>query len=133
MRPVKGLVLLLVLRSEYQVPLEEIGLPLLRSGENLFQVGRFIFPAANAFLKRSGLNLHADAIDRLLTSSAELDETPGMVAPITLNVIGHVLASGKATASSLEAGILVRRYIERTVEQPSIPRLRIAIAGADDH
>jgi hypothetical protein len=30
-RPVKGLALLLVMRSEYQVPLEEIGLPLLRS------------------------------------------------------------------------------------------------------
>jgi hypothetical protein len=55
-RPVKGLTLLLVMRSEYQVPLEEIGLPLLRSGENLFQVGRFIFPAASAVIKGSGLD-----------------------------------------------------------------------------
>jgi formylglycine-generating enzyme required for sulfatase activity len=119
-RPVKGLALLLVMRSEYQVPLEEIGLPLLRSGENLFQVGRFIFPAAGAFIKESGLDLQADAIDRLLTSAAELDETPGMVRPITLNVIGYVLASGKAVAPSLDAGVLIRRYIERTVEQPGI-------------
>ena len=119
-RPVKGLTLLLVMRSEYQVPLEEIGLPLLRSGENLFQVGRFIFPAAIAFIKGSGLDLQADAIDQLLTSAAELDETPGMVRPITLNVIGYVLASGKALAPSLDAGVLIRRYIERTVEQPGI-------------
>jgi Sulfatase-modifying factor enzyme 1 len=118
--PVKGLALLLVMRSEYQVPLEEIGLPLLRSGENLFQVGRFIFPAASAFIKGSGLDLQADAIDRLLTSAAELDETPGMVRPITLNVVGYVLASGKAIAPSLDAGVLIRRYIERTVEQPRI-------------
>ncbi len=119
-RPVKGLALLLVMRSEYHVPLEEIGLPLLRSGENLFQVGRFTFPAADAFMKGSGLDLQADAIDRLLTSAAELDETPGMVRPITLNVIGYVLASGKAVAPSLEAGVLIRRYIERTVGQPAI-------------
>jgi formylglycine-generating enzyme required for sulfatase activity len=119
-RPVKGLALLLVMRSEYQVPLEEIGLPLLRSGENLFPVGRFIFPAASAFIKGSGLGLQADAIDRLLTSAAELDETPGMVRPITLNVIGYVLASGKAVAPSLDAGVLIRGYIEQTVEQPGI-------------
>jgi hypothetical protein len=100
-RPVKGLALLLVMRSEYQVPLEEIGLPLLRSGENLFQVGRFMFSAASAFIEESGLDLRADAIDRILTSATELDETPGMVRPITLNVIGYVLASGKPVAPSL--------------------------------
>jgi formylglycine-generating enzyme required for sulfatase activity len=119
-RPVKGLAVLLVMRSEYQVPLEEIGLPLLRGGENLFQVGRFMFPAASAFIEESGLGLRADAIDRILTSAAELDETPGMVRPITLNVIGYVLASGKPVAPSLDAGVLIRRYIERTIEQPGI-------------
>jgi hypothetical protein len=64
--------------------------------------------------------LQADAIDRLLTSAAELDETPGMVRPITLNVIGYVLASGKNVAPSLNAGVLIRRYIERRVEQLGI-------------
>jgi hypothetical protein len=67
---------LFVMRSEYQVPLEETGLPLLRSGENLFQVGRFTFPAASAYIKGSGLDLQPDAVDRLLASAAELDETP---------------------------------------------------------
>jgi formylglycine-generating enzyme required for sulfatase activity len=43
-----------------------------------------------------------------------------MVRPITLNVVGYVLASGKAIAPSLDAGVLIRHYIERTVEQPGI-------------
>jgi hypothetical protein len=43
-----------------------------------------------------------------------------MVRPITLNVIGYVFASGKVAAPSLDAGVLIRRYIERTVEQPGI-------------
>jgi hypothetical protein len=73
-RPVKGLALLLVMRSEYQVKLEETGLPLLlRHGENLFQVGRFTIPAAAEFLKGASLDLQPDTIDQLLTSAAELD------------------------------------------------------------
>ncbi len=119
-RPVKGLTLLLVLRSDYQMLLEEIGLPLPRSGENLFQVGRFQISAANAFMRQSGLDLQPEALDRLVSSAAEMDDTPGLVRPITLNVIGYVLASGKATAPSLDAGSLVRQYIEQTLQQPEI-------------
>jgi Leucine-rich repeat (LRR) protein len=122
-RPIKKLVLLLVLRSDYQMLLEDIDLPVLRSGENLFQVARFPFAAASTFMKGSGLDLQPVALDHLLTSAAELDDTPGLVRPITLNVIGYVLASGKAVATSLDAGTVVRQYIERTLEQPSIREL----------
>jgi hypothetical protein len=118
--PINGLTLLLVLRSDYQTFLEDIGDPSLRYGENLYQVGRFMFAAASDFLARSGLELQPSAIDRVLASAAELDETPGLVRPITLNVIGYVLAAGKSIASSLDAGQLVRRYIEQTVGQPAI-------------
>jgi Leucine-rich repeat (LRR) protein len=118
--PVQGLRLLLVLRSDYQTFLEDMGLPPLRYGENLYQVGRFTVAAANAFMVQSGLNLQPDALDRLLTSASELDETPGLVRPITLNVIGYVLAAGKPVAPSLDAGQLVLRYIEQTARQPAI-------------
>jgi hypothetical protein len=102
------------------VMLEDTGLPLLRSGENLFQVARFQLSGANAFMQRSGLDLQPGALDRLLSSAAQLDDTPGRVRPITLNVIGYVLASGKAVAPSLNAGTLVRQYIEQTLGQPAI-------------
>jgi hypothetical protein len=118
--PIQALSLLLVLRSDYQTLLEDVGLPSLRHGDNFYQVGRFTIAAATGFMARSGLNLHPDTLDRLLTSAAELDETPGLVRPITLNVIGYVLATGKAVAVSADAGPLVRRYIELTVGQPAI-------------
>jgi internalin A len=119
-KPVKGFSLLLVLRSDYQTFLEDIGLPSLRHGENFYQVGRFTIAASGDFLARSGLELQPTAIDRLLTSAAELDDSPGLVRPITLNVVGYVLATGKALAPSLDAGQLVRRYIEQTVGHPLI-------------
>jgi formylglycine-generating enzyme required for sulfatase activity len=119
-RPIENFVLLLVLRSDYQSLLEDAGLPALRSGENLFQLARFQFPAAEAFMKGSKLDLQPRALDRLLTSAAELDDTPGLVRPITINVLGYVLASGRTVAASLDAGTLVRRYIEQTLRQPAI-------------
>jgi formylglycine-generating enzyme required for sulfatase activity len=119
-RPIDGLVLLFALRSEYQASLEDVDLPLPRSGENLFILAPFQLWAAKEFIDRSPLRLERDSLKRLLNSAAELDGTLGLVRPITLNVVGYVLASGIAEAPSLDAGFLVRRYIEQTVEQPAI-------------
>jgi hypothetical protein len=118
--PVRGLSLLLVLRSDYQTFLDDMGLPSLRQGDNFYQLARFRKAAASDFFKNSGLQLQPASVDHLLTSAAELDETPDLVRPITLNVIGYVLAAGKEVAPSLDAGQLVRRYIEQTVGQPAI-------------
>jgi hypothetical protein len=82
--------LLLVLRSDYQIALEDMGLPRLRERENWQQIGRFTLAAANRFMKNSELGLRADALDHILTSAADMDDSPGLVRPITLNVIGHV-------------------------------------------
>jgi hypothetical protein len=61
---VNGVKLLLVLRSDYQTFLDEIGLPPPRLGENFYQVARFTLAAAAAFLEQSNLNLQPDARDR---------------------------------------------------------------------
>ena len=119
-KPIKGLKLLLVLRSDYKTAIDELGLPLLRQGENWQEVGRFTIAAGAKFMTRSGLALQPGALDRIATSASELDDSPGMIRPITLNVVGHVLSQGRASAPSLDAGVLVRRYIEQSVEQPAI-------------
>ena len=118
--PVKGLRLLLVMRSDYKTAIDELGLPLLRQGENWNEVGRFTIAAGTRFMARSGLALQPDALDRVAISASELDDSPGMIRPITLNVVGYVLSQGRATAPSLDAGRLVRHYIEQSVEQPAI-------------
>jgi hypothetical protein len=119
-KPIKGFKLLLVLRSDYTTAIDELGLPLLRQGENWQEVGRFTIAAGTKFVARSGLALEPSALDRLATSASELDDSPGMIRPITLNVVGHVLSQGRASAPSLDAGRLVRHYIEQSVEQPAI-------------
>jgi Leucine-rich repeat (LRR) protein len=120
LRPIQGLKVLRVLRSDYKMAVDELGLPLLRQGENWQEVGRFTTAAGTKFVARSGIGLQPDALDRILTSASELDDSPGMIRPVTLNVVGHVLSQGRASAASLDAGLLVRHYIKQSVEQPAI-------------
>ena len=118
--PIRGVKILLVVRSDYQTVLDEVGLPRLMQGENFFQVGRFREEAARRFFKSSKLDLKDGPLVELLKSAAELDDTPGMIRPITLNVLGYVLRQQRgALASSLDAGTVVRGYIAQTVENPA--------------
>jgi hypothetical protein len=57
--PVKGLSLLLVLRSEYQTFLEEIGLAPLRHGENLYQIPK---PAIDVVGEFENLLVESEAV-----------------------------------------------------------------------
>ena len=49
-KPIRGLKLLLVLRSDYKTAIDELGLPLLRQGENWQEVGRFTIAAGAKFM-----------------------------------------------------------------------------------
>ena len=118
--PIKGLRLLLVLRRDYEDNLGDVGLPVLRQYENWYPLGCFSLAASKSFMERSGLGLHPEALEHVLTSAAEMDGIPAKIRPITLNVVGHVLAEGLGSAPSLEADRLVRDYIQQAVEQPGI-------------
>jgi formylglycine-generating enzyme required for sulfatase activity len=119
-RPVKNLKLLLVLRSEYLTDLDKAGFPSPHLGANWFQLACFSFKDAREFMAGSGLGLMPEALDKLLASAAELDDIPGKVRPITLNVLGHVLENGGAAGAGLDAGRLVRQYIAQAVGQPGV-------------
>ena len=69
---------------------------------------------------RSSLGLSDTQLERLLTSAAALDQTPGLIRPITLNVIGTVLSAGGGTAPTLDAEKLIGSYIAQTLAQPAI-------------
>jgi energy-coupling factor transporter ATP-binding protein EcfA2 len=119
-RPIPRLRVLLAFRSDYLSALEDLGLPPLRQGENWQEVGAFSRTAAEKFMESSRLGLETGALETLLTSAARLDDLAGLVRPVTLNVIGHVLSEGGARAASLDAGTLVRGYIAQTVGAPGI-------------
>jgi hypothetical protein len=112
----KGIKIIISIRNDYLARRTEAGFTPLREKANWLQVSRFTFAAAARFLDQSGLGLLPEARDQLISSAALMDGSPGIVRPITLNVIGHVLAEGPTKASSLDAGTLVRSYITQTVD-----------------
>ena len=118
-RPIGNLKLLLVLRKEYLNDLEQAGFPSPHSRVNWFDLASFSRRDALAFLQ-GGLTLDPGDMDRLLTSAMDIDGIPGKVRPITLNVLGHVLETGGAVAGGLDAGLLVRQYIDQVVDQPGV-------------
>jgi len=126
-RPISGLAVLFVLRSDYLWMLDELGFPPFHQRENWFQVGRFTISASTSFMIRSRLELQPKALDKLLESAAEMDDSPGLIRPITLNVIGYVLAEGGTRARSLDAGQLVRHYISQVAENDVIQSFAPAV------
>jgi hypothetical protein len=119
-RPVKNLRLLLTLRSDYQRELGKVGLAFPHYNHNLYEMGRFNFAAARSFIAGSGLGLDDSALEKLLDSAAVLDDTKGRIRPITLNVLGKILADGRHSRAGLEAGRLVREYLAENVEQDGV-------------
>ena len=65
--PRPNLVLLVVLRTEYEPQLLELDLPPLRQGETWLKLGAFTEPAARAFLQGSGLGLDDGQLRRVLS------------------------------------------------------------------
>jgi len=119
-RPVPGLRLVLAFRSDYRPALDDLHLPPLRQGENWQDIGAFSRTAAAGFFDRSQLALQPNARDALLGSAASLDDLAGLVRPVTLNVVGHVLAESGGAASSLDASELIRRYLAQVVGAPAL-------------
>lgn len=118
---VPGVRLLLVMRAEYENLPEDLGLPLLRQGETWMKIGAFTLQDAAAFLRGSTLTLEPDTTARLLASASLLDDLPGYVRPITVNMIGHVLSQPRAdTAGETDAGRLVRRYVTDAIGRSAI-------------
>ena len=102
--------------------IEELGLPLLRQGENLAS-GRALHDRRR---QRGSWRAPASRCSRMRSTASRpappnLDDSPGMIRPITLNVVGHVLVAGpRERAVARRRALLVRHYIEQSVEQPAI-------------
>ncbi len=90
--PVPSVSLLVAFRSDYIGLLEKLSFPALHQDQNWKEVPPFRLSDARIFLQGSGLSIGTMLIDRILDQAAELEETRGLIRPITLNMIGLILA-----------------------------------------
>lgn len=134
--PIPGLKLLLVVRSDYLGQIGEIGLPSLEQHTNWEEIGPFTEREALQFLDDSGLNIGVALKRKILKEARELEETPGLVRPITLNLFGMILKrSSERLPRPYRPGSLLRSYVKHTLSRPDIRAYapRIVTAMLTEH
>ena len=117
--PTAGLQILLVMRSDYDGRLRDLGLPTLRQGENYEIVPRLDEPTAAQYL--DAVIDDKEIATLLVREAAEVEETRGRLRFITLNFLGRVykdsprlIHCGRGTAG------LLKQQIARWMSEPSI-------------
>ena len=90
-RPISGLRILLVFRSDYRALVFKLDLPPLSADENWHELAPYDRKEAVTFLRNGGRTLSLDVSDRLFRGLDRIEDAPGMYRLITLNMVGLVL------------------------------------------
>jgi len=114
--PIAGLRLLLVFRSDYRPLVFQLDLPPLVAGQNWQELAPYRRGEATSFLQSGGRKLSPEALDALLHGLDQIEETPGLYRPITLNMVGLIL---ERMGSRLQGnpGRLIQSYLTRCLTE----------------
>ena len=127
-RPIRNVTTLLVLRSDYLGALDQLDLPLLRQRDNWREIGPFTQAAAATFLDRSGLELGPELRAEILKEAGDVEENPGLIRPITLNMFGLVLSRFEGRLPrGFAAGSLLIAYLRGEMNKPEVRAHSVAI------
>jgi hypothetical protein len=116
--PLPNLQVLMILRSDYRPLLDTLGLPELEQDRK--EVPPFRERDAMAFLRESGLQLSPELESEICTEAREVEQTPGLIRPITVNLFGLVLHSFEALPKNYCKGTRLRSYLRDLIERKDI-------------
>jgi hypothetical protein len=86
---------LIVLRSDYIGMMESLSLPRLVQDKNWKEIPPFTESAARDFMLGSGLQVADDLLREVLHEAAEMDQTKGLIRPITINCAAWLSADSQ--------------------------------------
>lgn len=121
--PIPGLTVLLALRSDYLGRLEDLRLPRIREGglDNWVEISAFSEAQGRELLTRSGLEIGPELLDDVLQEATEIEETPGLVRPITLNLMGIIMdRSVGRLPRGFRAHGLIAGYLKEVAASPNL-------------
>lgn len=126
--PIEGLFLLFVFRSDYIGLVEKLSLPPLAQNTNWKEVPPFTENAAREFMQDSGLKFDDKLMRDVLREAAEIEQTKGIVRPVTINLCGLVLGRfANGVPRNFRGGGLIRAFLRESILLPSVrdvaPRL----------
>lgn len=115
-RPIKGVRLLLVFRSDYRPLVFKLDLPPLDARRNWYELGPYGRGEATTFLQSGGRELSPSALAALFSGLDRIEDAPGIYRPITLNMVGLVLERmGRALEG--DPGRLIQSYLTTCLTQ----------------
>jgi hypothetical protein len=114
--PVENLTFLLVIRSDYTGLIGNFAFPPLVQGDNWQEIPPFTESAAREFMMGSGLKVSEVLLRGILREAAEIDQTKGLIRPVTINLCGLVL--GRFTSGmprGFRPGSLIRGFLQESL------------------
>lgn len=113
--------IMLVFRAEYDEFIRDLNLPTPIPGQNLQKVSAFKERVAQAFLLGSKLKFQEKLLVDVLREAAEVDETKGLIRPITINLCGLVLERfATGLPHSFRPGRLIRGFVHEAIFQKDV-------------
>ena len=111
---------LLVYRPEYESFFENQPWPRLKLDTNRKVITAFTENAAQEFMGKSGLTVNADLMRAVLREAAEIEQTTGLIRPVTINLCGLVLSRFASGLPRRFRGGLIRGFLRESVSLPEV-------------
>src|SRR5271165_3228402 len=120
-QPIADLTFLFVFRSDYIGLIEKLALPPLNQNTNWKEVPPFTESAARDFVQASGLHFGDQLLSDVLREAAEIEQTKGIIRPVTINLCGLVLGRfATGLPRGFRPGQLIRGFLRESVSALSI-------------
>lgn len=120
-QPIANLTFLLVFRSDYAGLIETLRLPALVQDENWKEIPPFTERVAQGFMLGSGLNVSDELLRGVLREASEIEQTKGLIRPVTINLCGLVLSRfASGIPRGFRPGTLIRGFLHESLTLPSV-------------
>ena len=129
-RPIDGLQLLFVMRTDYLKfdELTALNLPDPRPRENWFNLEALSHADARSILRRALPGMDQSLEHQVIEEASDVDDLPGLIRPITLNMMGLILRNFAGAALTKTApGRLIQDFLRRAIEKPGIDQAAPAL------
>ena len=116
--PVPRLQVLMILRSDYRPLLDKLELP--EFPHDRKEVPPFFERDAMDFLHASGLQISDALKNDIIEEAREVEQTPGLIRPITVNLFGLVLRRFQKLPKNYQKGTLLRSHLRALIQRREI-------------
>ena len=118
-RPIGGLTFLLVFRQEYEGLINDQPWPK-PLDTNREVIWPFTENAAQEFVRKSGLTVNPDLMRAVLREATEIEQTAGLIRPVTINMCGLVLSRFSSGLPRRFRGRIIRGFLRESLSLPEV-------------